>query len=180
VVDERRSCWIRSWTTGGVRASFDDVSMTVSVTGTGNALLRTVRRRPFSRVDVQAVLDAACAVDLPTLTLKTTIYRPYRVNCSATNSAPGRQDVSDVERLDETMSGSYRRLPPSSQTRTALDESSAIQLCHVIPRIITLHCIVSWNASTEWRTSTAKQRRRHRHRRHLRRSSLTPCLSATN
>jgi len=56
--------------------------MTLSVIGTGNALLPTVRRRPFSRVDVQAALDAACAVNLPALALKS----PYRVNCSATNS----------------------------------------------------------------------------------------------
>jgi len=76
--------------------------MTLSVVGTGNALLPTVRRRPFSRVDVQAALDAACAVNLPALTLKSTIYRPYRVNCSATNSAPGRQDVSGVKRSDVT------------------------------------------------------------------------------
>jgi len=81
------------------------VSMTLSVTGTGNALLPTVRRRPFNRVDVQTVLDAACTMDLPALTLRNTIYRPYRVSCSATNSAPGRQDVPDVERCDETMSG---------------------------------------------------------------------------
>jgi len=79
--------------------------MTLSVTGTLNALLPTVRRRPFSRVDVQAVLDAACAVDLPALTLINTIYRPCRVSCSATNSAPSRQDVLVVERRDVTMSG---------------------------------------------------------------------------
>jgi len=58
--------------------------------------LPTPRRR--------AVLDAACVVDLSALTLKNTIYRSYRVSCSTTNSALGRQDVSDVER-NETMSG---------------------------------------------------------------------------
>jgi len=179
VFDKRRSCSTRFRSTGEVRASVDDVSTTVSAPGTGNALLPTVRRRLFSRVDVQTVLDAACAMGLEALTLKNTKYRSYPCQlqrdelCSRPTGCAG----CSTTRRDERRLASPAAVVPD-EDRTDREVRYSAMSRNSANYHVTLYC--QWNASTEWRTSTAKQRRHHRHHRHLRRSSLTPCLSATN